>query len=49
VSRRRTAGEGAAGGATDLAHDAYTRLAEEDFQNRRHLFFAYARANATES
>jgi len=20
-----------------LAHDAYTRLAEEDFQNRRHL------------
>jgi RNA polymerase sigma-70 factor, ECF subfamily len=31
-------------GATALVHEAYGKLSEEDFQNRRHLFFAYARA-----
>lgn len=30
--------------ALDLVHDAHLRLAKEDFENRRHLFFAYARA-----
>jgi len=29
-------------GATALVHDAYVRLAGEEFENRRHLFFAYA-------
>jgi len=29
---------------TALVHEAYGRLSDEDFQNRRHLFFAYARA-----
>jgi len=32
------------GGGTDLTHDAYTRLGAERFENRKHLFFAYARA-----
>lgn len=31
------------GSPTDLAHDAYARLAGEAFVNRKHLFFAYAR------
>lgn len=30
--------------ATVLVHEAYGRLSEDDFHNRRHLFFAYARA-----
>jgi RNA polymerase sigma factor (TIGR02999 family) len=29
---------------TALVHEAYGRLSEEDFKNRRHLFFGYARA-----
>lgn len=32
------------GEGTDLTHDAYARLRSERFENRRHLFFAYARA-----
>lgn len=30
--------------STDLVNDAYVRLKDADFENRRHLFFAYARA-----
>ena len=32
------------GEATGLVHEAYARLSDEEFENRRHLFFAYARA-----
>ncbi|MEM1184554.1 MAG: ECF-type sigma factor [Planctomycetota bacterium] len=32
------------GGATDLVHDAFAKLSADDHENRRHLFFAYARA-----
>ena len=41
---RRERAAPAAGGTTDLVHDAHVRLADEHFENRRHLFFAYARA-----
>jgi len=43
VTREQRA-DAAGGGTTDLVHDAYVRIAGEDFENRRHLFFAYARA-----
>ena len=39
--RRAEVADGASG---DLAHEAYARLAGDEFENRRHLFFAYARA-----
>jgi RNA polymerase sigma factor (TIGR02999 family) len=42
--RHERPGEGVLGGATDLAHEAHVRLAKVEFENRRHLFFAYARA-----
>lgn len=41
MNREQGAGSG---DATGLVHDAYARLSGEAFQNRRHLFFAYARA-----
>ncbi len=34
---------GGGGSATELVHDAYERLADDTFENRRHLFFAYTR------
>ena len=46
IAARRLAGERpgeARGSATELVHDAYERLAGDAFENRRHLFFAYAR------
>ena len=42
VARERQ--RAADGGATDILHEAYRRLADEQFKNRKHLFFAYARA-----
>lgn len=41
---RRERAAPAAGDTTDLVHDAHLRLAKDHFENRRHLFFAYARA-----
>ncbi len=46
IAAGRLAGErpGEGGGsATELVHDAYERLADDTFENRRHLFFAYTR------
>ncbi len=44
IARRRLALERDKHDSGDLVHDAYERLAGEAFENRRHLFFAYARA-----
>lgn len=46
MARARLANErvdAAAGESGDLVHEAYQRIGEQDFQNRRHLFTAYAR------
>ena len=46
IAARRLAGERpgeARGSTTELVHDAYERLADDTFENRRHLFFAYTR------
>ena len=34
---------GGGGSTAALVHDAYERLADDTFENRRHLFFAYTR------
>ncbi|MFG0275309.1 MAG: ECF-type sigma factor [Phycisphaerales bacterium] len=47
MARARLAHErrdAADGGTTDMVHDAYDRLEGEALENRRHLFFVYARA-----
>lgn len=44
MARRGLAGERGERDSGELVHDAYERLAGEAFENRRHLFFAYARA-----
>jgi len=41
--RPRGGAGGGGGSATELVHDAYERLADDTFENRRHLFFAYTR------
>lgn len=44
MARHGLAGERGERDSGELVHDAYERLAGEAFENRRHLFFAYARA-----
>ena len=44
MAQRDLAGERGERDSGELVHDAYERLAGEAFENRRHLFFAYARA-----
>ena len=43
AGERPGGGAGGGGSATELVHDAYERLADDTFENRRHLFFAYTR------
>jgi len=44
IARHGLAGERGERDSGELVHGAYERLAGKAFKNRRHLFFAYARA-----
>lgn len=44
AARVREGGRNAPDSPEELVHEAYARLADHDFESRRHLFFAYTRA-----
>lgn len=44
MHQERRAPQLMAAGSSDLVHEAYLRLGDKQFANRRHLFFVYARA-----
>jgi len=43
IAKAELAGERGERDSAELVHDAFVRMSESDFANRRHLFFAYAR------